>query len=113
MILGGKSLTVLAILGFAASAQAGCSNKPINAGPRVQSAIDRIQSKGSFQGATWELTYNNVYIQCTFPAGQVSAESCAWWWKQSRGDFGGIISDGCSYDHPWGNIINAGYIAYP
>ncbi|KAF9975574.1 hypothetical protein BGZ75_000458 [Mortierella antarctica] len=112
MILGGKSFAILAILGLAASVQAGCSNKPVNAGPRVQSAIDKLRSHGTHQGATWEVSYNRVYVQCTFPPGEVSKESCAWWWKQQRGDFGGIVSDGCSYDRPWGNIVNAGYIAY-
>ncbi|KAF9560530.1 hypothetical protein EC968_006133, partial [Mortierella alpina] len=113
MILGGKSFAILAVLGFAASVQAGCSNKYVNGGSNVQSAIDRLQSSGSQQGATWEISYNRAYVQCTFPAGQVSAQDCAWWWKQQRGDFNGVISDGCSYDRPWGNIINAGYIFYP
>ncbi|KAF9945286.1 hypothetical protein BGZ72_001502 [Mortierella alpina] len=112
MILGGKSLAILAILGFAASVQAGCSNKPVNGGPRVQSAIDKLSANGKQQGAAWEVSYNRVYVQCSFPPGQVSREACVWWWKQQRGDFGGIVSDSCSYNNPWGNILNAGYIVY-
>ncbi|KAF8982171.1 hypothetical protein BGZ52_002096 [Haplosporangium bisporale] len=112
MILGGKSLVILAALGFAASAQASCSGSPIDAGHRVQSAIDRIKSHGKREGGTWELSYNNVYIQCTFNNNGVDKEDCAYWWKSVRGDFGGIISDSCSYNNPYRNIVNAGYIAY-